>query len=140
MNEWNLIRDYKYLGVLPRPSSLNHDKTWTGATLYHLSLFFVTFKTHQNTEKKLTRAKYLVQKYWWKEWNLLTVFCYQNRSDLLWEKIVLVIKKNFGNSRLKAENLQNFWDQENNLFEHCKVRTTFGNKMLFYLAPGGFSD
>ena len=35
---------------------------------------------------------------------LKTVFCFQNYSDLLWEKIVLV------NSRLKAENLQNFWD------------------------------
>ena len=38
------------------------------------------------------------------------VFCYQNCSDLLWEKIVLVIEKNFGNSRLKAENLKIFWD------------------------------
>ena len=38
------------------------------------------------------------------------VFCYQNCSDLLWEKIVLVIEKNFWNSRLKAKNLQNFWD------------------------------
>ena len=38
------------------------------------------------------------------------VFCYQNCSDLLWEKIVLVIEKNFWNSRLKAENLQNFRD------------------------------
>ena len=38
------------------------------------------------------------------------VFCYQNCSDLLWEKIVLVIEKNFWNSRLKAENLQTFWD------------------------------
>ena len=38
------------------------------------------------------------------------VICYQNCSDLLWEKIVLVIEKNFWNSRLKAENLQNFWD------------------------------
>ena len=27
------------------------------------------------------------------------VFCYQNCSDLLWEKIVLVIEKNFWNSR-----------------------------------------
>ena len=36
------------------------------------------------------------------------VFCYQNCSDLLLEKIVLVIEKNFFNSRLKAENLQNF--------------------------------
>ena len=38
------------------------------------------------------------------------VFCYQNCSDLLWEKMVLVIEKNFWNSRLKEENLQNVWD------------------------------
>ena len=38
------------------------------------------------------------------------VFCYQNCSDLLWAKIVLVIEKNFWNSRLQAKNLQNFWD------------------------------
>ena len=38
------------------------------------------------------------------------VFCYQNCSDLQWEKIILVIEKKFWNSRLKAENLQNFWD------------------------------
>ena len=31
-------------------------------------------------------------------------FCYQNCSDLLWEKIVIVIEKNFWNSRLKAKN------------------------------------
>ena len=43
-------------------------------------------------------------------WNASMVFCYQNCSDLLWEKIVLVIGKNFWNLRLKAENLQNFWD------------------------------
>ena len=36
------------------------------------------------------------------------VFNYQNCSFLLWEKNVLVIKKNFWNSNLKAENLQNF--------------------------------
>ena len=34
------------------------------------------------------------------------VFCYQNCSDLLWEKSVLVIEKNFWNSRVKAENFQ----------------------------------
>ena len=38
------------------------------------------------------------------------VLCYQNCSDLLWEKIVLVIEKNFWNSRLKAENFKFFWD------------------------------
>ena len=36
-------------------------------------------------------------------WKLITemVVCYQNCSDLLWEKIVLVIEKNFWNSRLR---------------------------------------
>ena len=41
---------------------------------------------------------------------LIMVFCYQNFSDLLWEKIILVIKKILCNSRLKAENLQKLWD------------------------------
>ena len=36
------------------------------------------------------------------------VFCYQNCSDLLEEKNVLVMEKNFFNSMLKAENLQKF--------------------------------
>ena len=36
------------------------------------------------------------------------VFCYKNCSDLLWEKVVLVIEKKFWNSRLKTKNLQNF--------------------------------
>ena len=40
----------------------------------------------------------------------ILVYYYQNCSDLLWEKIVLVIEKNFWNSRLKVEKLQNFWD------------------------------
>ena len=54
------------------------------------------------------------------------VFCYQNCSDLLWEKIVQVIEKKFQNSRLKAEIWQNFWDHQ------WKVRTIFGiNIMLF---------
>ena len=43
-------------------------------------------------------------------WAHKIVFCYQNCSDLLWDKIVLVIEKNFWNSRLKAENLQKFWE------------------------------
>ena len=34
------------------------------------------------------------------------VFCLQNCSDLLWEKNVLVIKKNVWHLKLKDENLQ----------------------------------
>ena len=43
-----------------------------------------------------------------------------------WYVDVLVNEKNFWNSRLKAENLQIFWDQ-------WRVRTIFGNRMLFNL-------
>ena len=43
----------------------------------------------------------------WKKKKKEMVFCYQNCSDLLWEKIVPVIDKNFWNSR-PANNLQNF--------------------------------
>ena len=59
------------------------------------------------------------------------VFCYQNCSDLLWEKIVLVVEKNFWSLRLKAENLQKFSDHWNNFIKQWKVRIIFGNKMLF---------
>ena len=62
---------------------------------------------------------------------IVLVFCYQNCSDLLGEKIVLLIEKKFWNLRLKAENFQHFWDQLNNLFKQWKVRTIFGNRMLF---------
>ena len=36
----------------------------------------------------------------------MVVVCYQNCSHLLWGRIVLMIEKNFWNSRLKAENLK----------------------------------
>ena len=58
------------------------------------------------------------------------VFCYQNCSDLLWEKIVLVIEKNFRNSRLSQE-LAKFLRSLNNLFKQWKARTIFVNRMLF---------
>ena len=44
------------------------------------------------------------------------VFCFQNCYDPFWEKNILVIEKNFWNSRLNAENLQNFWNHLDNLF------------------------
>ena len=59
------------------------------------------------------------------------VFCYQKCSDLLWEKIVLVIEKKFWNSSLKAENLQIFWDQVQgqNAFLICSLRFLRSNKL-----------
>ena len=45
------------------------------------------------------------------------------------------VRKNCSGDREKL--LQNFWDNLNNLFKQCKVRTIFGNRMLFQLVPGG---
>ena len=61
------------------------------------------------------------------------VLCYQNCFELICEKIVLLIEKNCWNLRLKAKNLQNFWDHLNNLFRQWNVRTIFGNRMLLFL-------
>ena len=62
------------------------------------------------------------------------VFCYQNCSDLLWEKNVLVIEKNFWNSRLKAENLQIFWIFRTILEQFIQTMKSWNNfwiRMLF---------
>ena len=61
------------------------------------------------------------------------VFCYQNCSDQLWEKIVLVIEKNFLNLRLKAENVYILevtrTEQEYRLWKKCES-TWFGIWLL----------
>ena len=49
------------------------------------------------------------------------------------KKIVLVIQKNFWNSRLKVENLQTYWDHWNNLLKQGKVRTIFEIELQFKL-------
>ena len=49
-------------------------------------------------------------------------------SKLFWSTViknVLLIEKNFWNSRLKAENLQNFWDHYNNFFQTVKGQNNF---------------
>ena len=70
-------------------------------------------------------------------------FCYQQlfwpftvgincSSD--WEKLLKF------EVEMKAENLQNFWDHESNLFKQWKIKTIVGNRMLFWLVPACFSD
>ena len=60
------------------------------------------------------------------------IFCFQNCSDLFLEKNVLLIENIFWNSRLKVENLQNFWDHKNNLFEQWNVRAIFNFLTCFW--------
>ena len=67
------------------------------------------YVTYKGKENRIGQGYHNFEKYDFAEiylYDQTMVFC----SDLLWEKIVLVIEKNFWNSRLKAENLQKFWD------------------------------
>ena len=126
-------------------------KTWTKISLKKIIVSQFLCKKHKtgvwwvlvwpwrNFGSKI-RCFCYIQTAWKLSIILEMVFCYQNCSDLLWEKIVLVIEKNFWNSRLKVENLQNFWDHLNNLFKQSKARTISGHRMLFWLVPGGFSN
>ena len=107
------------LRFIGRAAMLTHRTRWTGkiwAVIWSQRMTWTSFSI-RFLKKRLKKMK--------------LVFCFQNCSDLLWEKIVLVIEENFWNSRLKAENFQNFWDHLNNLFKQWKVRTIFGNRMLF---------
>ena len=61
------------------------------------------------------------------------LLCFQNCSDPLWEKIVVVIEKNFWSLRLNAENLQIFRDHYNNLLKQWKVNTIFETWYFFKL-------
>ena len=69
------------------------------------------------------------------------VFCYQNCSDLLWEKKCFSFSdpEKLLKFKAKAEKFQKILNHYNNLFKQWKFRTIFGNRMLFYLVPGGFS-
>ena len=62
------------------------------------------------------------------------VFYYQNCPDLLWEKIVLVIEKNFWNLRLKAENLKFFENKNAHQFsatlDNCEFSKHWINGVL----------
>ena len=69
----------------------------------------------------------------WKDETNGMVFCYQNCSDLLWEKIVLVIEAEGWEFSKYLKSLEQF------------IQTVIGQnnfwyvRMLFQLVPGGFS-
>ena len=61
------------------------------------------------------------------------VSCFQNCSDLLWQKIDLEIRIFFFNSRPKAQNLQECWDYLHNSFKHWKISTIFETEYFLKL-------
>ena len=67
------------------------------------------------------------------------VFCYQNCSDLLWEKIVLVIEKTFEILGWRLRICIFLRSQEKFIWT-VKGQNNFWNRMLFQLISGGFSD
>ena len=56
---------------------------------------------------------------------LIMIICYQNCSDLLWEKIVLVIEKNFFNLRLKVKKFAKFLRSLEQFIQKVKGRNNF---------------
>ena len=59
------------------------------------------------------------------------VFCFLNCSDLLWEKIGLLMEKTLEIGCWRLRILQIFWDDLNNLFEQWKVTTIFEAEYIF---------
>ena len=99
-----MLNFHAFLG--PTQVSCLAERSWeSGATFFN---YINSVETNGITGKIRfeVRKNSIIQINYLQNW----YFCYQNCSDLLWEKIILVIEKNFWNSRLKAENLQNFWD------------------------------
>ena len=145
MSVSNLIDFYRF-SQKKEIKTRQNDSSQTAAT--KLGLFSISKQWRfnnccQNSRTKMSqlsnfcgsnlhvRCNYRYETYLFDIAHWLMTFCYQNCSDPLWEEIVIVIEKNFWNSRLKAENLQIFWDHLNNLFKQWKVRTISGNRILF---------
>ena len=69
------------------------------------------------------------------------VFCYKNCSGLLWEKNVLVTEKKLLKFEAEGQEFAIFLRSFEQVIQTVKgVRTFFGNRMLFQLVPGDFSD
>ena len=76
-------------------------------------------------KRKIGLISYI--EYWL--WEL--VFCYQNCSNLLWEKIVLVIEKNFWNSRLKAREFAKFLRSPEQFIQTAQGQNNFWDRFFF---------
>ena len=62
------------------------------------------------------------------------VYSFQNWFDILWEKNVLVIEKNFCNSRLKAKNMQEKLEKKSLNFLWMR-KNLIGENNVFYCCP-----
>ena len=95
-----ILADYSEMGIclkIPWQRMIYIRNLTLKKLLTHSCLEY--FKTFQHFNHKFFLFLWLP--------TILMVFCYQNCSDLLWEKIVLVIEKNFWNSRLSQELAKN---------------------------------
>ena len=68
------------------------------------------------------------------------VFCYPNCSDLLWEKIVLVIEKNFLKFEAEGREFAKILRSLEQFIRTVKGQNNFWNRILFKLVSGSFSD
>ena len=83
---------------------------WTMFSLFFLPTFYLNKHTKERGE---------------------IVFCYQNCSDLLWQKIVLVIQKKLLKSEAEGWEFSNFLRSLEQFLQKVKGQTNFWNRMLF---------
>ena len=59
------------------------------------------------------------------------VFCYQNHSDLPWEKIVIVIKKKLLKFDAEGREFANFLRSPEQFIQRVKGQNNFWDRMLY---------
>ena len=68
-------------------------------------------------------------------WKTL-VICFENCSDLLWQKIVVVNEKNFWKFEAEGQEFDFFWENHN--VQTVKGQNKFWNRTLFELVTEDF--
>ena len=74
-------------------------------------------------------AKLVIWIHIWNEWKIKQWYFFSKIVLIYWEKKIALFTK-LWNSRLKAKNLQTFWNHWNNLFKQWKVRTVLETEVL----------
>ena len=92
----NFVAFSEYMNFITRVTLMWRVCVWNKYRVLHTTLLCSKWRCNQRQPEKLTVYKKDKEKSD-SLFDTVLVFCYQNCSDLLWEKIVLVIEKNFWN-------------------------------------------
>ena len=90
----NVVAFTEYMNFITQVTLMWRVCVWNKYRVLHTTLLCSKWRCNQRQPEKLTVYKKDKEKSD-SLFDTVLVFCYQNCSDLLWEKIVLVIEKNF---------------------------------------------